>query len=108
MRVLVKLDQVLENQQETVGLLRRLVSALGPNVEDIDEVLPRPWETDEELRDMCIQLRDDADFKRKLVCEIIQCQIRGHRPRGHSHYVHNGYAPPYMGGLGRKFDFLKI
>ncbi|MGH0166001.1 UNVERIFIED_CONTAM: hypothetical protein FKN15_064016 [Acipenser sinensis] len=63
--VLMKLDSILEKKQEGLVLLQRVVSSLGSSVEDIDDVFPRPWQTIEEMENMCTHLDKDADLRKK-------------------------------------------
>ncbi|KAK6492300.1 hypothetical protein HHUSO_G4612 [Huso huso] len=65
--VLMKLDSILEKKQEGLVLLQRVVSSLGSSVEDIDNVFPRPWQTIEEMENMCTHLDKDADLRKKMV-----------------------------------------
>jgi len=67
LRILVKLDQIYESQQESLALQRRLLEEIAPNVVNIDDVLPQPWGTDEELTDACNKLIDDPEFRKKIV-----------------------------------------
>ncbi|KAK6490544.1 hypothetical protein HHUSO_G5106 [Huso huso] len=65
--VLMKLDSILEKKQEGLVLLQRVVSSLGSSVEDIDNVFPRPWQTIEEMENMCTHLDKDVDLRKKMV-----------------------------------------
>lgn len=63
----MKLDSILEKKQEGLVLLQRVVSSLGSSVEDIDDVFPRPWQTIEEMENMCTHLDKDADLRKKMI-----------------------------------------
>ncbi|KAK6494543.1 hypothetical protein HHUSO_G1138 [Huso huso] len=65
--VLMKLDSILEKKQEGLVLLQRVVSSLGSSVEDIDNVFPRPWQTIEEMENMCTHLDKDVDLRKKMI-----------------------------------------
>ncbi len=65
--VRMQLDEVIENQHEGLSLLRKLVTALAPATDDLYDVLPWPWETEDDLSEACWKIMENADFRKKLV-----------------------------------------
>lgn len=68
--VLMKLDTILERQNEGLGILRQILAATkGRSTDDtdiIEDILPKPLETPDQMKEFCCQLDDDS-FKKKLV-----------------------------------------
>ncbi len=54
--MLIKLDQIRENQGEILQLLWSIHSAAGPGAVAEADVLRKPCQTKEELRDLCQEL----------------------------------------------------
>ena len=73
MMVLMKLDMIMDNQREGLGLLRQLITASTPVDDDLmEDVLPAPLETSIDIDNMEVKL-SDGSFRKKLVCMCKQC-----------------------------------
>lgn len=66
--VLTKLDTLIEKHDETLSILRVLLSATrGVNDKELlDDILPSPLDTVEEMTEFCSRL-DDEEFRKKMV-----------------------------------------
>ena len=50
----LKLDMILDNQKDQLTMLRNLANKTqGPDGEDIDDLVPKPMDTVEELEQLC-------------------------------------------------------
>ena len=67
LNVLMKLHQVLANQTEMLALMRKLTVASGAASEDVEDILPRPLQTAEELEESSRRLEEDGLLRKKTV-----------------------------------------
>lgn len=61
----MKIDTLIEQQAETLHLMRRMFHALVPN-NDVDAI-DQPLETMDELNATCDRLKTDKPFRRAMV-----------------------------------------
>ncbi|KAI0227995.1 hypothetical protein LSAT2_021483 [Lamellibrachia satsuma] len=61
----MKLDQVLANQTEMLALMRKLTVASEAASEDVEDILPRPLQTAEELEESSRRLEEDGLLRKK-------------------------------------------
>ena len=60
LHVLLKLDEIIENQREGLTLLRRLVAAACKAREGDEDMVPHPLDTTDDLANLCERLKDDG------------------------------------------------
>ncbi|RXM31529.1 hypothetical protein EOD39_6896 [Acipenser ruthenus] len=68
-RMLIRLDQILENQSEQMSLLRRLVTRQG-SLHDMEDVLPEPVNTEQQLLALCDRISKEQTFTKQLFYSV--------------------------------------
>ncbi|XP_032813184.1 uncharacterized protein LOC116943931 [Petromyzon marinus] len=65
-QVLLKLDIIIENQAEQLHLLQTLANRAVVN-ETLEDVLPNPFNTTDELEELCCRISTDDKFKKDMI-----------------------------------------
>ncbi|MGH0173397.1 UNVERIFIED_CONTAM: hypothetical protein FKN15_070819 [Acipenser sinensis] len=68
-RVLMRLDQILENQSEQMSLLQRLVTRQD-SLHDMEDVLPEPVNTEQQLLALCDRISKEQTFSKQLIAYL--------------------------------------
>ena len=64
----MKLDQIVENQEELLGHHRRLtVSGTAASLDDIEDKVRNPCRSVEDLLALCEKLEEEDEFRKSLV-----------------------------------------
>ncbi|MGH0164888.1 UNVERIFIED_CONTAM: hypothetical protein FKN15_048117 [Acipenser sinensis] len=68
LNVLMKLDSIIDNQKEQLSLLRQIaIVSKGVDGVDVEDIISQPMDSLKEAEEMCRKLKEDADFRKKLI-----------------------------------------
>ena len=77
-KVLIALETLVERQTDIVSTQQSILASVSPlDSSEIEDIVEKPMQTEEEVLELCKQIESDRGFRNKLVSSVAMCLIFG-------------------------------